>query len=61
MVRRRRLVCVGLAAVIYRWGEGVEELEGTLNLRTMGALRRAGGVGYRSGHWTVGWIVMLLP
>ena len=61
MARRRRLVSVGPTVVIYWWGEGVEELEGTLNLRTMGALRRADGVGYRSGHWTVGWIVMLLP
>ena len=28
IVRRRRLVRVRLTVIIYRWGEGVEELEG---------------------------------
>ena len=51
MVRRRRLARVGSVVMIYWWGEGVEELEGTLNLRTVDALRGAGGVGYRSGQW----------
>ena len=40
---------VGPIVMIYRRGEGVEELEGTLNLRTMDALRGVGGIGYRSG------------
>ena len=43
-------VSVGPAVMIYRRGEGVEELEGTLKLWTMVALRGAGGVGYRNGQ-----------
>ena len=50
IIRRQRLVSVGPAVMIYRRGEGVEELEGTLDLRTMDALRGAGGVGYWSGQ-----------
>ena len=47
-VRRRRLVRVGPTMMIYWLGEGLEEFEGTLDLRTIDALRDAGGVGYWS-------------
>ena len=49
---------VGPAVMIYQRGEGVEELEGTLNLRTMDALRGAGGIWI--SEWTGGWTVILL-